>query len=188
MKKSPGKDFWLFFPGEYSLIYVLFFQDLKCTLDLLHAFLITKGTVIQAQIIFRHVCPVNTHETFAEIFFAFVILMHKFLNILCSSAEFLTCLTDTEIPVSVNKHTKNIGIILQDHICTTSDDHTGLCFCQLPDHLCLIIKQVLIGCKILALRRDQLTLVDSGLCKKSLLCADIFICPSNRAATGSSRR
>ena len=50
MKKSPGKDFWLFFPGEYSLIYVLFFQDLKCTLDLLHAFLITKGTVIQAQI------------------------------------------------------------------------------------------------------------------------------------------
>ena len=84
MKKSPGKDFWLFFPGEYSLIYVLFFQNLKCTLDLLHAFLITKGTVIQAQIVFRHVCPVNTHETFAEIFFAFVILLHKFLNILCN--------------------------------------------------------------------------------------------------------
>ena len=46
MKKSPGKDFWLFFPGEYSLIYVLFLQDLKCTLDLLHAFLIAKGTVV----------------------------------------------------------------------------------------------------------------------------------------------
>mgnify|MGYP003235617792 CR=1 FL=1 len=104
MKKSPGKDFWLFFPGEYSLIYVLFFQDLKCTLDLFHAFFIAKGTVIQAQIVFRHICPVNTHETFAEIFFAFVILLHKFLNILCSSAELLACLADTEIPVSVNKH------------------------------------------------------------------------------------
>lgn len=46
MKKSPGKDFLLFFPGEYSLIYVLFLQDLKCTLDLLHAFLIAKGTVV----------------------------------------------------------------------------------------------------------------------------------------------
>ena len=80
MKKSPGKDFLLFFPGEYSLIYVLFFQDLKCTLDLLHTFLITKGTVIQAQIIFRHVCPVNTHETFAEIFFAFVINFNYILK------------------------------------------------------------------------------------------------------------
>ena len=104
--------------------------------------------------------------------------MHEFLNVLCGSAELLACLADTEIPVSVNKHTENIGIVFQDHVCTTSDDHTGLFFCQLPDHLCLIIKQVLIGCKILALRRDQLTLVDSGLCKKSLLCADIFICPS----------
>ena len=106
--------------------------------------------------------------------------MHEFLNVLCGSAELLACLADTEIPVSVNKHTENIGIIFQDHVCTTSDDHTGLCFCQMTDHLRLIIKQVLIGCEILTLRWDQLTLVDSGLCKKSLLGADIFICPSKK--------
>ena len=100
--------------------------------------------------------------------------MHEFLNVLCGSAELLACLADTEIPVSVNKHTENIWIVFQDHVRTTSDDHTGLCLCQLTDDFCLVIEQVLIGCEILALRREQLPLIDFGNCEKNLLGADIL--------------
>ena len=59
MKKSPGKDFLaVLFPGNILCISVLLFlQDLKCTLDLLHAFLIAKGTVIQAQIVLSSYLP-----------------------------------------------------------------------------------------------------------------------------------
>lgn len=97
MKKIPGKRLLtVLFPGISAQSVLLFLQDLKRALDLLNAFLIAKGTVVQTQIVLCHICPVNAHKAFRQVFLALVILMHELLNILCAAAELFACLADTE--------------------------------------------------------------------------------------------
>ena len=99
----------------------------------------------------------------------------EFLQLFWTHAQLLSSFFHSEVPGSMDEYTNHIWIILQNIIGASANDHTGFLFCQFPDDLCLVIKQIFIRCKILTLRRNQFSIVDSGLSKQRALCTGIFI-------------
>ena len=59
----------------------------------------------------------------------------------------------------VDEHTQHIGPVAQNKVRAAADHHTALVLRQAQHHLGLVAEQVLVGNKVVAVRRDDLAVV-----------------------------
>ena len=96
-------------------------SDLDICFDLFHAFLESKLSTVQAQIIISCICPLVSCMVTIEITAKFIRLLDVFFHFFFCHTVTLHRTIKTEFLICMNKHTDNIWIVFQNIICTSSN-------------------------------------------------------------------
>src|SRR5699024_10032163 len=118
--------------------------DLLICFDLLHTFLKSEFSAVQAQIIVSRIRPLMACMIAVKISSVCIGLLNKLLHFfLCHAVPFHSSV-QAKLFVCMDEYTHYIRIILQHIISTSSNNDTGFFCSQILDYLCLIVKQIII--------------------------------------------